>query len=163
MTERTTKTGTTVDVLKLHEITPFLINHYFRENKLYRYGYSNDTVVELKLTRMPSMSAMDLTQDLLKVFTEYDFFIYSGRYNSAIVSLEESAILVYDLCSKVIAAETLGEDKIDLSDLFTRYDFHTTFLDKFIENSKAFTITEGVPNDFGLSPAVKRYVLLEFK
>lgn len=85
------------DTLKLHEITPFLINYATRRFKdqsinSLRNIYTDNrrwfdrTSVILKLTRMPSISALELTLKFLPVVGD----------------IEESAQLVYDFLAKLV-------------------------------------------------------------
>lgn len=168
------------DTLKLHEITPFLIS---RSMKIVPHTISNDsfstnyyfsddrrwfdqTSVTLKLTRMPSISAMELTLKFLSAFPH--------RGNYGVTAIEESAAFVYDLYSAVLSAKTLGQEEINLSQLLTGHSFD--FLVNLVNGSKAFLVLEqseepvSKPKDTLLwypdlpkgSKAVKRSITLEF-
>lgn len=160
------------DTLKLHEITPFLINYATRKLEdsyrnpngyMYSCNYSrrwfDQTSVILKLTRMPSISAMELTLKFLPIVED----------------IEESAQLVYDLYSTVLKAKTLGDEEVDLSDLLVgKYGFN--FFANLVNSSKIFLVLKqdeeevskpknlllplpDLPNG---EKAVKRYIELEF-
>lgn len=158
------------DTLKLHEITPFLINYATKRLKDSSSDYSahiytnsrrwfDQTSVILKLTRMPSISAMELTLKFLPIVED----------------IEESAQLVYDLYSTVLKAKTLGKEEVDLSDLLVgKYGFN--FLANLVNSSKIFFVLKqeeeevskpknsilALPDLPNGQKAVKRYIELEF-
>lgn len=158
------------DTLKLHEITPFLINYATKRLKdsssdYLAHIYTNSrrwfdqTSVILKLTRMPSISAMELTLKFLPIVED----------------IEESAQLVYDLYSTVLKAKTLGKEEVDLSDLLVgKYGFN--FLANLVNSSKIFFVLKqeeeevskpknsilALPDLPNGQKAVKRYIELEF-
>ena len=158
------------DPLKLHEITPFLINYATKRLKdsslddldnIYTDSrrWFDWTSVILKLTRMPSISAMELTLKLLPV----------------IHNIEESAQLVYDLYSTILQEKTLVKEEVDLSDLLVGpHGFN--FFAKLVNTSKIFLVLKQEEEEVSkpqktilLLPdlpngqkAVKRYIELEF-
>lgn len=158
------------DTLKLHEITPFLINYATRRFKdqsidSLRNIYTDNrrwfdrTSVILKLTRMPSISAMELTLKFLPVVGD----------------IEESVQLVYDLYSTVLQAKTLEKEEVDLSDLLAgQYGFN--FLANLVNTSKVFLVLQQKEEDVSKpknsllalpdlpngTRAVKHYIELEF-
>ena len=159
------------DTLKLHEITPFLINYATKQLKDSSSDYldhlfansnrwfDNQTSVILKLTRMPSISAMKLTLKFLPVVN----------------NIEKSAQLVYDLYSTVLQAKTLGKKEVDLSDILVgQHGFN--FLAELVNTSKVFLVLKQEEEEIskpkeGLLPvpdlpkgkkAVKRHIELEF-
>lgn len=158
------------DTLKLHEITPFLINYATKRLKDSSSDYLDhiytdsrrwfdQTSVILKLTRMPSISAMELTLKFLPVVN----------------NIEESAQLVYDLYSTILQAKTLGKEEVDLSDLLVgRHGFN--FFAELVNTSKIFLVLKQEKEEVSKpqktilplpdlpkgQKAVKRYIELEF-
>ena len=159
------------DKLKLHEITPFLINYATKRLKdsssdyldrifanTTRNWWFDETSVFLKLTRMPSISAMELTLKFLPVVQD----------------IEKSAQLVYDLYSTILQAKTLGKEEVDLSDLLVgQHGFN--FLAELVNTSQIFLVLsqeeEEVSKPKTIIPlpdlpkgekAVKRHIVLEF-
>lgn len=120
------------NILKLHEITPFLINYAarsFKDPSIDAFGdtfsnsWSDETLITLKLTRMPSISAMDLTLKFLPVVGD----------------IEESAQLVYDLYSTVLNSKALGEEEVEVSNILVgRHGF--SFFADLVNTSKIFLI-----------------------
>lgn len=166
------------DTLKLHEITPFLIN---RSMKLAKHSDSDSldyiftdssrwfdqNSVILKLTQMPSFSAMELTLKFLPAC--------SGGGDYGITAIEEAANIVYKLYSAVLQAKTLGKKEIDLTQILVgRYGFN--FMAKLVNTSKAFLVLKqdetpvskpknsilALPDLPRGTKAVKRYIELQF-